>query len=541
MAEEVLIQKDELNDVLEFAKGLYNGFDGYGFYANPYTTHENLIKLNNSPKIPTYEKLLKALESSPMDYSTICGYSEFMEVYDTIYGNTLRYMAGLLSYDIHYYPSNRNLSIDDIKSTAFKEDLNRVEKFLSNFNYKQEFSKVVAEVLRRETSYVWFRDSHNIENPIDIDSDNDLSKTKRNEKFALQIMPQNYCLLTGYFNSSQLLYDFDMSYFLQGTVDINLFSPSFKKKFREVFGDGKQNYIPSSQLTSRSGEFATYTQCSPNDGAYAFKMDTSNFRQVPPFANLMKSAFDNTTTEKLQKDKNIASAYALLMGEMKTFDNANSGTKPDQWAINPERMGQFLQLVQSGLQQNVRPVALPLEETKLAQFTDSNPLMSNYQIRTSASQGASASSLIYSDSKMAQFEMQMAIETDFAFMEKLYLQFAEFMNFFVNKKLKKYRFDFSFDGLNRSFYRTEKFKNLTQMATNGMVLDESQWAGVCKMKPQDFRKSLMMANGSDFTEYLTPLLNLNTMKDGASSNSVGNPEKDDADISDNGADAREYE
>lgn len=537
MSEEILTEQSQLNEVLQFANGLYNGFGGYGFYANPFTTRQNLINLNNSPLVPTYEKLLDALQKSPMDWKTICGYSEFMEVFDTIYGKTLRYMASLLSYDIHYYPSKRDITPQEIKSKEFQDDLKRVEKFLSNFNYKQEFGKVVSEILRRETSYVWFRDSYNvIDAPIDIDSED--GKVKRNEKFALQIMPQNYCVLTGYFDSGQLLYDFDMSYFLQGTVDINLFAPVFKKKYREVFGDGNQTYVPSAQLSNRNGEFATYVQCSPNDGAYAFKMDISNFRQVPVFASLMKSAFDNTTIENLQKDKDIASAYALLMGEIKTLDSAKSGDKPNQFTITPERMGQFLQLVQSGLQKNVRPVALPLEETRLAQFADSNPLMSNYKIRTSASQGASASTLVYTDAKMAQFEMQQAIETDFTFMEKLYSQFAEFMNFFVNKKLKKYKFDFSFDGLNRSFYRDAKFKQLTQIADKGMVLDESQWASVFRMKPQDFRKSLIMAHTSDFTEYLTPLINMNTMKDGAGE--VGNPIKDAEDLADSGEESRDY-
>ena len=539
MEEDVLaLDGTQVNEVLQFAQGLYNGFGGYGFYANPFTTHNNLISLNNSPRVPTYEKLLEALGRSPMDYSTICGYSEFMEVFDTIYGKTLRYLAGLLSYDIHYYPTRHDLTKSEIQSKEFQDDLKRVEKFLSNFNYKQEFSKIVQEVLRKETSYIWFRDTHDINTPIELDDDE--YKTKKNEKFSLQIMPQNYCILTGYFNSSQLLYDFDMNYFLQGTVDINLFDPSFKKKYREVFGDGEQSYVPSSQLNRRHGEFATYIQCSPNDGAYAFKMDISNFRQVPPFASLMKSALDNTTIEKLQKDKNMASAYALLMGEIKTFDGAKTGEKPNQFTITPERVGQFLQMVQSGLQTNVRPVALPLEETRLAQFNDTNPLMANYQIRTSASQGASASSMVYTDTKMAQFEMQQAIETDFAFMEKLYLQFAEFMNFYVNKKLKKYKFGFSFDGLNRSFYRTETLKQLVQMADKGMVLDESHWASVRQMKPQDFRKSLIMANSSDFTNYLTPLLNLNTMKDGASQE-VGNQVKDSSEITDNGAEARNYE
>ena len=43
----------------------------------------------------------------------------------------------------------------------------------------------------------------------------------------------------------------------------------------------------------RTGEFATWVQTSPQNGAWCFKFDTSNFRQVPPLANLMKGCIDN--------------------------------------------------------------------------------------------------------------------------------------------------------------------------------------------------------------------------------------------------------
>lgn len=532
------LSENQVNEVLQFAQGLYSGFSGYGYYANPFSTNQNLVSLNNSPNIPTYDKLLKALENSPMDYKSICGYSEFMETYDTIYGKTLRYMAGLLAFDLTLRPTNIK-NVSEYKSQEYKDDLKRVYKFLDNFDYKQEFTKVVKEVLRRETSYVWFRDSHSvIDAPIDISDD----ITKKNEKFALQIMPQEYCLLTGYFDSGQLLYDFNLNYFLQSTVDINLFAPALKRKYRDLYSDGgSQKYIPSAQLGSRNGSFSTYVQCSPNDGAYAFKMDTSNFRQIPPFASLMKSAFDNTTTEKLQRDKNIASAYALLMGEIKTFDGAKSGEKPNQFTITADRMGQFLQLVQNGLQSNVRPVALPLEETQLAQFVDSSPLMANYQIRTSASQGASASTLIYTDTKMAQFEMEQAIMMDYNYMATLYNQFNAFMNFFVNKKMKKYRFAFEFKNCSYPFYKEKKLKQVIQCADKGIVLDESEWAGLLDMKPQDFHRSLELAHYSDFTSNLTMLLNINTTKDGSGeSTEVGNQELDDDEVSDSGATAREY-
>ena len=167
--------------------------------------------------------------------------------------------------------------------------------------------------------------------------------------------------------------------------------------------------------------------------------------------------------------------------------------------------------------------------------------MANYQIRTSASQGASASTLIYTDTKMAQFEMEQAIMMDYNYMATLYNQFNAFMNFFVNKKMKKYRFAFEFKNCSYPFYKEKKLKQVIQCADKGIVLDESEWAGLLDMKPQDFHRSLELSHYSDFTSNLTMLLNINTTKDGSGeSTEVGNQELDDDEVSDNGATAREY-
>lgn len=288
MAEKQKLTNDELDAVLQFSQGLYNGLGGYSFFATPFTQNQNLLRLNNNPAKPTYEKILKALEAVPYDYDKLSAYSQFMEVWDSTYAKLLRYYEGLLAFDLSYICTNIKDS-KEWKSQEYLDDVKRVNKFLDKFDYKAEFKKVVKEIMRKETSYVWFRDTHDISNPIDLEE----TITKRSEKFGLQIMPDRYCLLTGYFNSGQLLYDFNMNYFLNATVDINLFAPIFKEKFKEVFDSKNNGYNPSAQLDVRTGEFATWVQTSPQNGAWCFKFDTSNFRQVPPLANLMKGCIDN--------------------------------------------------------------------------------------------------------------------------------------------------------------------------------------------------------------------------------------------------------
>ena len=506
------LTENQVNEILQFSQGLYNSFNGYGFYpfmATPYTQNQNLLKINNNSAKPTYEKLIKALESSPYDGGSLASYSEFMEIWDSIYAKTLRYYEGLLAFDLSYICTNIKDS-KEWKSQEYLNDVRRVNKFLDKFDYKAEFKKIVKEIMRKGISYVWFRDTHDISNPIDLEE----ITTKRSEKFGLQIMPDRYCLLTGYFNSGQLLYDFNMNYFLNATVDINLFAPIFKEKFKEVFDSKDNGYNPSAQLDARTGEFATWVQTSPSEGAYAFKYDTSNFRLIPPLVGLLKDCLNKEEVEALQIDKDIVSAYAILAGEIETMKTEKSGNKSNQFAIDPKTLGSFLGLVNSGLKNNTKIAAMPLKDIDCFQFNDSNPTMADNQYKITAGNGASASTLIYTSDKMSQFEMENAVYTDYCFMKPLYAQFEQFLNFFVNKKTVKYKFAFHFDGLDRNWDREKRQNALRTYADKGIVLDSTIWASALGVEPQIFQRSMECAHNSNFVDNLTMMLNVNTMKDG---------------------------
>jgi hypothetical protein len=533
-----MLSNEQLDSVIQFSQGLYNGFNGgYGFFATPYSQYRNLISINNNPAKPTYDKLAKALESAPYDYQALSSYSEFMEIWDAIYAKTLRYFEGLLAFDLSYQCTNvKNAS--EYKTKEYQDDVKRVNKFLDKFDYKSEFRKVVKEIMRKETSYVWFRDSQEINTPLELEDDE--NKIKKTERFGLQIMPDKYCILTGYFNSGQLLYDFNMNYFLNATVDINLFAPIFKKKFKEVFNSDETTYNPSAQLDYRTGEFATWVQTSPLDGAWAFKFDLSNFRQIPPLANLMKGCLDKEEAQALQKDKNMISAYLVLAGEIATMSTEKSGNKADQFKINPLTMGKFMSLVNQGLKNNLKPIALPLEDIKGWQFNDSNVNMVENQEKITAADGASATTLIYTSDKMSQFELENAIYSDYCFMKPLYDQFNQFLNFYVNKKTKKYKFEFFFDGLDRQWDREKRQNVLRNYADKGIVLDSTMWASALGMKPQAFQRSLECAHNSNFIDNLTMLLNANTMKNGGGQDIDTISQKESTEKSDKTEEVQDY-
>lgn len=531
-------QKIEQNDVwnvLEFVNSLNNGLRGYGYYT-PQIQNSNQLDLNNNSTKVSYDGILKALENSKEYQSQLQAYSQNLEWIDSIYGKTLKLYDNLLAFDWYYDCINiRNNS--EWSSAEYQEDVKRLYKFFDNFNHKEEFRNILKQVMRKGVFYGWFRDTYGTinDNPIELDY-----TVKRQQKFAIQTMPQDYCMLTNKWEGG-MIYDFDLSYFLQSSVDIALFDPSFYKKFRDTFEGDVNKYIPSNQLNKRNGQFVYWSQCSPLDGMVCVKYDTDNFKVVPPFSALMKSVFNNTAIEKLQYDKDMISAYAILMGEIKLMEKGSS-EKADNFSILPSTLGVLMELVKQSVQTNIKTLALPTTDNRYAQFTDNSPLMSQYQYQSSSAQGAGASSIIYSTTKSNQAEVLNGLTFDYNMVAHLYRQFEAILNLYANKKTKHFKFKIHLDGMNEyPHLRQEKRKALNELFTVGIVPNISYVASVYGMQPQSLDRMMEEAKYGKMTDKLVLLLNKNTMSGFGEDGKVGNVKKDVNDLADGGAESQNYD
>ncbi len=515
------LSQSQLQDVINFAETIYTAEKyGQGFYS-PWMSNQLLNNLNNSPKPFTMNDLRKALKSYKENASTLQDYTEFMKHWDIIFARTLESYANVLAFDLQIVCTNA-FTDEEYQSDEFKKDKQRVYQFLNGFDYKAEFRRVVQQCMTTEVGYYWFR------------------KTKwgnKGMKGTLQLLPQDFCMLTGYWENG-LLFDVDMTYFLNAGVDIDGFDPAFKKYYNRVFikSDGILDYRPSNVLNKRTGTYAMWTQISPMDGAWAFKQNLSNFNTTPFLAPYMLSTLRNNEIEELQYNKDLVSAYAILAGELRLFDNAKSGTKADQFAINPTTLGVFMGKVKSGLPDNVKAVAMPTENTKMYQYTDTNNNIYENQLKTSAGQGGGISRVMYSSDRMSNAEIQYAVEQQYNIMRPMYSQFQNFLNFFVNKLTKKYKFKFIFDGCAYEFDRANRFDRLLKMADKGIVLNSSAYASALGMAPQDFDQSLTEGHAGEMIDKLSLLLNVNTTKNGGGS---GRPREESTTLTDSGEMSRE--
>ena len=523
MAErEQLLSSNQVDEVMQFSQALY-AVDNYGFY-NPWLQNEILQNLNNSARTATLESIKKALEDYRNQADNLQDYTEFMQKWSNLFNKTISYYANILSFDLEVVCSNA-YSSSDYTSTEYSEDKKKINKFLDSFDYRAEFAKVVKELLRHEVYYTWFR------------------KTKwdnKGMKFALQVMPQDKCMLTGYWEKG-ILYSFDMTYFLgQPGVDIDGYDPVFKKYLKNILDSNGMNhpYIPSNPLNKQNGTYALWTQTSPEDGAWCWKLDTSNFNATPFLAPLLKSAIRAEDMAELQYNKDVAGAYSILTGEMRMLDADKSGNVKNQFAIDPDTLGKFMRLVSQGLPKGVKSVALPLEQTDMYQYKDENVNAYTNQLKSTAGLGASASRLLYADDRMSNAELENAMLTDYNMLKPIYSQFTNFMEFFANKLTDKYKFKFIFNGSNYLFERKERTDTLFKFADKGIVLNSSAFASAIGMRPQDFERSLMEGhNDPNFIGNLSMLLNANTTKDGSAG---GRPAKALGDLTDSGEDSQMY-
>ena len=511
--------RSDIQDVLDFSAGLM-AVDGW---FSPFLSNQLLTNLNNNPRLPNSEQVKKALQDYKNSGEDLSGYVDFARSVDMLFKRTLYSYANALSFDLQITCTNA-YTTDDYNSEAYKKDRQTVDNFLTSFDYKKEFYNVLLNVLTSETYFTWFR------------------KTKWGNrgkmKYALQIMPQDYCMLTGYFEKG-FLWSFNVLYLMQPGVDIDGFDPSLKTTYLRAIQSSSMDYRPSAPLNQRDGSYALWADVSPLSGAWAWKFSTDNFSKNPFLAPFVANVLRNNEVGDLQYDKDLLSAAGILAGEIRLFDTAKSGTQANQFAIDPKTLGAFMTKCKQGLQRQLKLAAVPLENIKFFQYEDKNPQSYNNDLTTTAGIGTGISRVIYSSDRMSNAEIEASLNEVYQTMKPMYAQFNNFLDFYVNQMTSKYKFKFEFVGSNYRFEQEARFDKMMKLADKGLVLNSSAWASAIGMNPVTFDRMLAESKATGWaTQYGQLMLNANTTS-GNADNTGGRPRSDDSVLTDSGEASRE--
>lgn len=325
-----------------------------------------------------------------------------------------------------------------------------------------------------------------------------------------------------------------MNYFTQGIVDLDCYPDWLKSKYKEVFVDGgRDKYIPSNKLNNRTGTFALWTQTSPEEGFWCFKFNNKHNLQVPFFSAMLPEMSIVPIMRKLQVDQSMAAARKLLVSSVPYLKEKKSSSVANQLAIDSDVLGKFIGLAAQGLEAAIKILPLPTEDIKGVEFKNTdNETYKNFMAITSSL--LSGGKVIFStDENQNAIETQLSLNLDELLAESIYPQFEDFLNYYANKKTKKYKWKFRFVGANDQFDRQRRQDAVFKYADKGVVLP-NKIASSLGLNKIELERELEEAQATDFTSKLMAMININTM----SSDGEGRPRKSDSELTDSGSTTR---
>lgn len=491
-------------DIIEFAKGYNNGV------YSPMTQNTLMKNLNISSIVPDRSGIEDALKDPSNNESSLVSYSQSYYFSSLMYKRNLEYIANLPAFDLEM--TCINASPEDYKTSKYKNDYQAVARFFDKFDYRAQFKEILWNLLMEETYYGIFR--------------------KFETKNVFQQWSWKYAQITGKFEYG-LLYDIDMNYFLQGVVDLNCYPDWIKKKYKEVFSPKNDKYVPSNKLNNRTGKFATWVQTSPEEGFWCFKFNPKHSLQVPFFSAMLPEMAIVPLMRRLQVDQSMAAARKLLVSSVPYLKEKKSSSVANQLAIDAEVLGKFMGLAAQGIENAIKILALPTEDIKGVEFenTDKDTYKNFMAITSSLLSGGKV--IFSTDENQNAIETQLSLNLDELLAESIYPQFEEFLNYFVNKETKKFKWKFKFVGCNDQFDRERRQKEAFTYADKGVVLP-NKIASSLGLNKIELERELEEANATGFTDKLMTMVNINTM----SSNAAGRPVKSDAELTDSGLETR---
>jgi hypothetical protein len=508
--EEVLLTKSEVQEVFDFYKFAV-AQSGFSNVITPDLLAGRMKDVSMNPMAATDTTLAAAMTSPKSSEKELMQFSENFELQSMPYKRLIDYISGMLAWDYTYTSDVEEKEYD---SGAYKKDLKIVENFFNRFDHKKEFSSAVRQEFRNEAFFCTPR----------FDGD----------QIVLQELPSSpdYTKITGRWDYG-LLFSFNMLWFIQPGVSIDMYPEFFRKKYLEYWKDGNINsYMPALSPLLRGSSSWVYWQDVPVDVGWCWKLNPEIIARVPYFTPLFPDLINQALMRNLQKNINMATANKMIIGEVPFLKDAAAKVK-DQISMTPETLGKFLQLVRSAISDALKFTAAPLNNIQGIEFKSENLVYDSYLRTSLASSGINSNLIFSSDIKPNSVETQLSLNVDEQIVTKLYSQFEAFLNYHVNRFTKKYKFHFKFEGTNFYTNRESRFNAQIKLLPLGIVLPQKVAASI-GLSPFEFERQLAEGRANKWVDKLTPIISGAQMP----AEGAGAPTKPDSKIGDEGETTR---
>ena len=494
------MSRDKNNYATEFAQSLNS------FWYDPLIVNNFLKNINVSSSEYSKDDIKKIIAHPQENEWALRKLSWYLYYTQLVYKRMVHYLSDILTFD--WYPIPINVSEEDTKKSTFKKDYETMLDWFDKFDVKKEFSKALLKMCLEDAYFVYLR--------------------KDKGGIFLQEMPIDWCIIDGY-GKFGYMYSFNLTYFQQMGSDINGFAPEFKTYYNNMFDMKKNNtYHKGLRSEKINGRWMCWQQISPDKG-WVFKFHNHFIELVPPLMGIFLDFADIPESKELQRVKSALETYKLVLGAVPRNKDGKSGSKTDNFAIDPDTLAKFMQLAQSNLPKGVDIKALPLENFEMFSFDTASEIKSDPVGRAINNIFAQAGidKNIFNTSNPNVAVMALSKLVDGEFVKRIYSQFADFCMYHVNRLTRKYKFKIVFEGT--IFDREDRKKHVLELAQNGVITP--QVAAAEGMSIKDLMAGMELMRWLGFVDKLTPIKTSYTM---SNKDSGGRPAKDVDDLTDSG-------
>ena len=181
-------------------------------------------------------------------------------------------------------------------------------------------------------------------------------------------------------------------------------------------------------------------------------------------------------------------------------------------------------------------IALPSDKIEVTQMENKNQEMYQNYLKT-VSGLLGGANVLFSTQKQTSTETLISSDIDRLMMERTYNQFENFLDYYINRLTKKFKFEFKFSGTNLYVNKEARIKEAFDFAKVGIV-SINKLANALDLDQFQLRRELEMGKASKISDLFMPMLNIYTDSNKTESDG-GRPKSSTTEISESGIATRD--
>lgn len=376
-------------------RGVYNPIMGQDFTQN----------LNISPYVPTQRELTEWLKNPAKHQKALRDTSQFLSNAIMQYERSIKHFSSILTYRYDLRPLSR-IPKDKDGKTSYLKSMDTCNNILQKLNIPYQFENIIWSVMQEGVKFCYITD--------------------KDYFMKLFELPDDYCYITGFW---ELGYTFaiDLTFFNRfvGLQDI----------LPEMYS-AYETFIKMRELGISGERLAMYQYYPvPVEKGWVFTFDPVHADASPPLKGVFKDALEILSYKDLLKQKTTLDTWKLIPQTI-PYDE-----KSGKFIVEYKEAENIVNMSQMMMPKGVRTFATLFkpQELNFSQSQNMNQIVGTGETLYWRSVGING--VMMGENVNSALALKFGLEGDYAFMEHMYRQIENFVNFqlLLNSRTYKWK------------------------------------------------------------------------------------------------------